>query len=96
MAAGQTRNDWVVIGVPTSAGAHHAGQDLAPAALRAAGLTGRLRGAGQTITDVGDLPGGVFAVDHDRPRSRNLGAVVRVAREVADAVAAQVRAGDRW
>ena len=29
---------YVVLGVPTSAGAHHAGQELAPAALRAHGL----------------------------------------------------------
>lgn len=35
--------DWVVIGVPTSAGAHHAGQEQAPAALRRAGLTDLLR-----------------------------------------------------
>ena len=25
--------DWVIIGVPSSAGAHHAGQERAPAAL---------------------------------------------------------------
>ena len=31
-----------IIGVPTSAGSHHAGQDRAPAALRAAGFTGLL------------------------------------------------------
>ena len=31
-------SDWVAIGVPTSAGAHHAGQDRAPSALREAGL----------------------------------------------------------
>jgi arginase family enzyme len=30
--------DWVIIGVPSSAGAHHAGQERAPDALRAAGL----------------------------------------------------------
>jgi arginase len=85
--------DWTMIGVPTSAGAHHAGQDLAPAALRQLGLTSRLGEAGVTITDAGDLPGSVFAVDHARPRARNLDAVVRVAGDVADAVAAQAGAG---
>jgi arginase len=80
--------DWVMIGVPTSAGAHHAGQDRAPDALRAAGLAKHLADAGQTVRDTGNLPGATFAVDHDHPGARNLAAVARVAREVADAVAA--------
>ncbi len=48
-------NEWAIIGVPTSAGAHHAGQDLAPAALRAAGLADHLAEAGLSVTDAGDL-----------------------------------------
>jgi arginase len=87
--------DWTIIGVPTSAGAHHAGQDLAPAALRKAGLVDRLTAAGVRVTDSGDLPGSVFAVDHEHPLARNLSAVTRVAGEVADAVAAVVTAGGR-
>lgn len=86
-------SDWVIIGVPSSAGAHHAGQERAPAALRAAGLPDRLRAAGLTVTDAGDLPGAVFAVDHDHPRARNLPAVVRVAGQVADAVAGVTEPG---
>jgi arginase len=89
------RNDWTLIGVPTSAGAHHAGQDRAPAALRAAGLADRLRTSGLSVTDAGDLPGAAFAVDHEHPTARNLAAVVKVAREVADAVASLVQAGQR-
>ncbi len=88
-------NEWVLIGVPTSAGAHHAGQDRAPAALRAAGLIERLQAAGVRVTDAGDLPGSVFAVDHEHPTARNLAAVVTVARTVADAVAREVAAGRR-
>ena len=42
-----------VIGVASSAGTHHAGQDRAPAALRAAGFTERLRAAGLTVEDRG-------------------------------------------
>jgi arginase len=80
-------SDWVMIGVPSSAGAHHAGQERAPDALRAAGLAERLRAAGESVQDLGNLPGATFAVDRDHPGSRNLPAVVRVAREVADAVA---------
>jgi arginase len=95
MNAGQGRRDWTLIGVPTSAGAHHAGQERAPAALRAAGLGDRLRAHGLSVADAGDLPGSAFAVDHEHPAARNLAAVVKVAREVADAVASLVRAGQR-
>ena len=87
--------DWVLIGVPTSAGAHHAGQDKAPAVIRAAGLIERLQAAGVSISDAGDRPGAVFAVDHDHPHARNLAAVVAVARDLADAVADHVAAGRR-
>ena len=83
--------DWVIIGVPSSAGAHHAGQERAPAALRQAGLPDRLRAAGLAVQDAGDLPGAVFAVDHEHPHARNLPAVARVARETADAVAGLAR-----
>lgn len=93
MGAGMTK--WTMIGVPTSAGAHHAGQERAPAALRKAGLAERLLKAGVGLADAGDLPGADFAVDHEHPGARNLGSVVRVAREVADAVAGIVRAGSR-
>jgi arginase len=87
--------EWTLIGVPSSAGAHHAGQDLAPAALRKAGLVERLTEAGVGVHDSGDLAGAEFAVDSEHPQARNLAAVVRVAREVADAVAGVVGAGGR-
>jgi arginase len=85
--------EWSMIGVPTSAGAHHAGQELAPDALRAVGLLDRLRAAGVSIKDTGNLPGAVFAADPGAPQARNLAAVVRVASEVADAVAGVVASG---
>jgi arginase len=85
--------DMVIIGVPSSAGAHHAGQERAPRALREAGLAGRLQAAGLAVDDAGDLPGATFAVDHDHPGCRNLPAVVRVAREVADAVEGALDSG---
>ena len=87
--------DWTVIGVPSSAGAHHAGQDRAPDALRAAGLLDRLAAAGESVQDTGNLPEAPFAVDHDHPGARNLPAVARVARQVADAVAAAAGTGRR-
>jgi len=86
-------NEWIMIGVPTSAGAHHAGQELAPDALRAAGLPGRLMAAGVRLTDAGNLPGSVFRPDRAAVGGRNLAAVATVAREVSDAVADVVAAG---
>ena len=80
-------SEWIMIGVPTSAGAHHGGQDLAPDALRDAGLLDRLRAAGESVRDAGNLPGAMFAVDRDHPGARNLAAVADVAGQVADAVA---------
>ncbi len=80
-------SEWIVIGVPSSAGAHHAGQDLAPDALHAAGLADRMRAAGETVHDAGNLAGARLAAHPGHPRARNLGAVVAVARQVADAVA---------
>ena len=88
-------SEWTVIGVPSSAGAHHAGQELAPAALRKAGLLDRLVAVGVSVTDSGDLPGAVFQVDYDHPRARNLADVIDVARTVMDAVAAVADAGGR-
>ena len=82
-----------VVGVPTSAGAHHAGQDAAPGALRAAGLVDRMSAAGADVQDDGDLAGEVFTVDHANPGHRSLAAVVRVARIVADATEQVLRSG---
>jgi arginase len=76
-----------LIGVASSAGTHHAGQDRAPAALRAAGFVERLRAAGVTVDDRGDLVHEVFVADDMASTARSLATVVRVARTVADAVA---------
>jgi len=81
-------SQWVIIGVPSSAGAHHAGQDLAPDAMRAAGLTSQMVEAGLRVTDAGNLPGAVFEADRSNPAARSVHVVARVAAEVAGAVAA--------
>ncbi len=93
MSSPGRKAELVIIGVPTSAGAHHAGQELAPGALRAAGLAGRLRDAGVHVSDAGDLPGSVFAPDRQPQHGRNLPEVARVAAGVADAVADVAAAG---
>jgi arginase len=83
----------VVFGVASSAGTHHAGQEQAPAALRAAGLVDRLRAGGIDVEDRGEVVHEVFAADEMASRARNLRAVVQVARTVADVVA-ETLAGD--
>lgn len=75
-----------VIGAATSAGSHHAGQERAPAALRAAGFIARLQEAGLDVTDVGDIARATFAPDEIGSTARSLATVVRVAGTVADAV----------
>jgi arginase len=76
-----------VIGAPSSAGAHHAGQEHAPAALRAAGFVDRLRTAGIDVVDLGDVVEATFTLDDAESTARGLSMVVDVARAVADAVA---------
>jgi arginase len=83
----------VVLGVASSAGTHHAGQDQAPAALRGAGFLDRLRAEGAAVEDRGDLLHEVFVADVMASTARNLAAVVRVARAVADAVAGALADG---
>ena len=75
-----------VLGVPTSAAAFAPGQELAPAALREAGLLDRLRAEGIEVADLGDSPVWRWRPDTDRPRAQNLAEVARIARETGDRV----------
>jgi arginase len=79
-----------LIGVPSSAGAHGPGQEKAPSALRTAGLLGALREAGLDVEDLGDLPVARFAPDRAERKRQSQSQVVKVARQVADAVASAV------
>jgi arginase len=83
-----------IVGAPSSAGAHHAGQEQAPAALRAAGFVDRLRTEGIDVVDLGDVVDATFTLDDAECTARGLSTVVDVARAVADAVAGVV-ADDR-
>jgi arginase len=78
-----------LIGAPTSAGAFAPGQEDAPAALRAAGLTDAL-GA----HDRGDTPRFRWRVDHAEPRAMNAAAVVDGVRAVAGHVEQALRTGE--
>ncbi len=73
----------ILAGAATSAGTHHAGQERAPEALRAAGFARRLEAAGLAVSDLGDVVREVFRVDHSGP-TPNEAAVVRVACAVAE------------
>ena len=72
-----------VLGVPTSAGSHNAGQEKAPAAWRAAGLIDALRGAGLDVEDRGDLPAAPYRPVEPADGLRDTDRVVEVARRVA-------------
>jgi len=82
-----------VLGVPTSAGSHNAGQERAPAAWRAAGLIDALRAAGLDVEDRGDLPAAPYRPVEPADGLRDTDRVVEVARRVAAEVAAILGAG---
>jgi arginase len=65
-----------LIGAPSSAAAFLAGSEKAPAALRAAGLVGKLQNAGFEVIDHGDCAPRLFADDEEHRRARNLPAIV--------------------
>lgn len=76
-----------LLGVPTTAGSHHPGQEKAPDALRAAGLVESLRATGRQVRDFGNVP-----VQRHRPSARvdgvrDLARVVEVVAQTADQVA---------
>src|SRR5690348_8040273 len=83
-----------VLGVPTSAGSHNPGQEKAPAAWRAAGLTERLRAAGLDVEDRGDLPAEPFRPVSPAGGLRDADRVAAIARKVAAEVAS-IRAAGR-
>jgi arginase len=83
-----------VLGVPTSAGSHNPGQELAPAAWREAGLIERLRAAGLDVEDRGDLPAEPFRPVSPAGGLRDADRVAAIARKVAAEVAS-IRAAGR-
>jgi arginase len=76
-----------LIGVPSSAGAHAPGLEGGPAHLRVAGIGEALRCAGLDTMDSGDLPVERFDPAPAESGARNLPAVLRTVRRVAEQVA---------
>lgn len=75
-----------IIGAPSSAGAYAPGQEMAPAALRAAGLKALLEENNIAYVDYGDVDGFRWRADRYSPRAMNIEIVARVASDVATLV----------
>lgn len=84
-----------VVGFPSSAGSYAAGQDLAPAALRAAGLIEALARAGVDVHDDGNLPAQVWHPDREHPLAQNVGDVVSGLQSLAARLRPLFERGDR-
>jgi arginase len=82
------------VGVPSSAASYAAGQDLAPAALRSAGLLEQLVAAGLQVHDDGDLPHQIWSPDRDHPRAQNAGQATASVQQLADRLDPLLARGD--
>ena len=71
------------MGVPSSAASYAAGQDLAPGALRSAGLLEQLIGSGLEVHDDGDLPYQAWSPDRDHPLAQNAGQATASLQQLA-------------
>lgn len=82
-----------LLGAPTSAAGLAGGQEGAPAALRSAGLTNQLTGAGFQVTDYGDAAPRVYKADDEHPRARNVSEVLAILEELRPKVEIAVKSG---
>ena len=83
-----------IVGVPSSAASYAAGQDLAPAALRSAGLLARLSAAGLEVRDEGDLPHQVLKPDREHPLAQNADQATASLCELAERLGPVLARGD--
>jgi arginase len=83
-----------VVGVPSSAASYAAGQDLAPAALRSAGLLEQLTATGFEVHDDGDLPHQAWSPDRDHPLAQNAGQATVSLQQLADRLYPLLTRGD--
>ena len=82
------------MGVPSSAASYAAGQDLAPAALRSAGLLEQLIASGLEVHDDGDLPHQAWSLDRDHPLAQNAGRATMSVQQLADRLGPLLARGD--
>jgi arginase len=83
-----------VVGLPNSAASYAAGQDLAPAALRSAGLLEQLIASGLEVHDDGDLPHQAWSPDRDHPLAQNAGQATTSLQQLADRLHPLLTRGD--
>ena len=88
----QTKNI-ALLGSATSAAALRAGNERAPAALRAAGITDRLKGAGFNVADHGDTGTYLSQPDDEHPRARNVSAILKSLNDLRPRVEVAVKSG---
>jgi len=82
------------VGVPSSAASYAAGQDLAPAALRSAGLLDQLIASGLQVHDDGDLPHQIWSPDRDHRLAQNAGQATASVQQLADRLHPLLARGD--
>jgi arginase len=83
-----------IIGAPTSAGSYAPGQELAPSALRAAGLIDVLAARGASVRDAGDGPFQRWAPDRASPRAQNAGLVIEAIEAATGSIGAAFAADE--
>ena len=83
-----------IVGVPSSAGSYAAGQDLAPQALRSAGLIDALTAAGVDVHDEGDLPTQIWSPDREQPLAQNVGQVTSCLTQLTNRLGPPLARGD--
>jgi arginase len=88
----QTKNI-VLLGSATSAAALRAGLERAPAALRAAGISDRLKAAGFQVADHGDSATYVSQSDEEHPRAKNVSTVLKSLNDLRPRVEVAVKSG---
>jgi arginase len=84
---------FVLLGIPSSAGAWRAGQEKAPSRLREQGIADRIRAEGLELRDVGDAPTVRYSPDDQNPKRRNIHLVRAVGLDAAKRLDAAM-AGD--
>ena len=82
-----------LLGAPTSAAGLWPGNERAPAAFRAAGLSEQLRAGGFEVIDHGDDPVQLSQPDEESPRARNLPRVVKSLEALRPRVEIAVKSG---
>jgi len=83
----------VLLGSATSAAALRSGLERAPEALRAAGITDRLKAAGFHVLDHGDTSTYFSQPDDEHPRAKNVPTILKLLNDLRPRVEIAVKSG---